>query len=88
MIPGTTNNSTFSCDFDIDRLKGPIPVNYEKIGGKYIFKKAILVFNKQGFDCGVRGVSRDFHDLLKSGKYPRILLKSGKSMGIYYTIYC
>jgi hypothetical protein len=74
-ISGTTNINTFSCDFDINRIKESIPVHYEEISGKYIFKKATLVLNNLGFDCGSRGINRDFNELLQSGDYPQILLK-------------
>lgn len=75
MISGTTNISTFSCDFDTYGLKESIPVHYKKIDGKYIFNKATLVLSTLGFDCGGRGINRDFHELLQSGKHPQILLK-------------
>ena len=74
-ISGTTNISSFRCDFDIDRIKESIPVHYAKIGRKYIFEKATLILNNQGFDCGNKGIKRDFHELLQSGEYPRILLR-------------
>lgn len=75
MISGTTNINTFTCDFDTDRLVAPIPVHYERVGQKYIFKKATLVLNNSGFDCGSRGINKDFHGLLKSDEYPKIVLK-------------
>ncbi|MCM4169095.1 hypothetical protein KCTC52924_00139 [Arenibacter antarcticus] len=81
MISGTTNINTFSCDFDTDRLKEPIPVHFEKIGEKYIFQKATLVLNNFGFDCGNRGINRDFHDLLESEEYPQIELKLKEIIG-------
>ena len=75
MISGTTNVNTFNCEFDIERLQKSIPVHYEKVGEKYIFKKATLVLNNSGFNCGSKGINSDFHELLKSEEYPQILLK-------------
>lgn len=80
-ISGTSNINTFSCDFSIDRLNESIPVHYEIINGKYIFKKATLVLNNLGFDCGSRGINKDFHEILRSSDYPHILLKLRKIEG-------
>lgn len=74
-ISGTTNINTFTCDFNTAEMMEPILVHYEKTGSKYIFLKADLILNNQGFDCGSRGINRDFHSLLKSDQYPYILLK-------------
>lgn len=74
-ISGTTNINTFSCDFNTKKMMDPILVHYQKIDSKYIFHKADLVLDNQGFDCGSRGINRDFHSLLKSDQYPYILLK-------------
>ena len=75
MISGTTNINTFNCNFDTNGLQKPIPVHYEKMGSKYIFKEATLVLNNLGFDCGSNGINRDFHALLKSKEHPELLLK-------------
>jgi len=74
-ISGTTNINTFTCDFNTAEMMEPILVHYEKTRSKYIFHKADLILNNQGFDCGSRGINKDFHSLLKSDQYPYILLK-------------
>ncbi|GGW30753.1 hypothetical protein GCM10007383_14970 [Arenibacter certesii] len=84
MISGTTNVNTFSCDFDMDRLEKSVPIYYEKVGGKYIFKKATLVLNNSGFNCGSKGINSDFHELLQSEAYPQIVLKLKQIEGNLY----
>lgn len=74
-ISGTTNINTFTCEFNTAEMMEPILVHYEKTGSKYIFHKADLKLNNLGFDCGSRGINRDFHGLLKSKEYPHILLR-------------
>src|SRR5690554_336463 len=74
-ISGTTNINTFTCDFNTAGMMAPIPVQYEKIGSKYIFHKADLILDNQGFDCGSRGINRDFHALLKTDQHAYIRLK-------------
>lgn len=74
-ISGTTNINTFTCEFNTAEMMEPILVHYEKTGSKYIFHKADLKLNNLGFDCGSRGINKDFHALLKSDKHPYILLR-------------
>ncbi len=35
----------------------------------------MLVLENSGFDCGGKGINRDFHGLLQSDIYPRIILR-------------
>lgn len=74
-ISGTTNINTFTCDFNTKKMTGPISVHYVQTGSKYIFHKADLILDNQGFDCGNRGINKDFHSLLESKEYPHILLR-------------
>ncbi|HUH47230.1 MAG TPA: YceI family protein [Arenibacter sp.] len=74
-ISGTTNINTFTCNFNTVEMMDPIRVRYVQTGSKYIFHKADLILDNQGFDCGNRGINRDFHGLLKSKEYPHILLR-------------
>lgn len=74
-IGGTTNINTFTCEFNTSKMMAPIPVHYKRNGSDYIFHQADLILDNQGFDCGSRGINRDFHDLLRSKEYPSIRLR-------------
>lgn len=74
-IKGKTNVNHFKCEFNIKELNKPIPVRYKMLDGKMIFEKAKLVLNTDCFDCGNRGMNKDFRALLKSDIYPEILME-------------
>jgi len=74
-ISGTSNINTFTCDFNTVEMMAPIPVHYVRAGSKYIFHKADLILDNLSFDCGNRGINKDFHALLKSKEYPHILIR-------------
>lgn len=75
VIKGTTNVSSFKCMFKISEINKPIPLHYKVIDDKMVFEKAQLVLNNDCFDCGHRGMNKDFLALLKSDDYPEILLE-------------
>ncbi|MFI1773573.1 YceI family protein [Thalassobellus citreus] len=75
VVKGKTNINTFDCVFNVTNLKKPIPVFFEIEDHKMVFKKTELVLNNACFDCGNKGMNKDFQDLLKSKKYPEIFLK-------------
>ena len=74
-ITGDTNIKGFTCNFDTSFLKGPQIVSYGITGSTIKFTNAVLVLDNLGFDCGNRGINKDFNGLIKSDKYPEILLE-------------
>ncbi|MFD0976721.1 YceI family protein [Salinimicrobium gaetbulicola] len=77
-INGDTNINKFQCDFDTAFLKEAQQVYYSRKDSIMDFTGAILVLNTRGFDCGNKGINQDFHDLIKSDKYPEIHLEISK----------
>lgn len=74
-IKGTSNINDFKCQYNIKNLNEPIGVHYRKANGVLKFHNSTLVLENNGFDCGGRGINRDFHGLLKSDIYPEIILR-------------
>lgn len=74
-ITGDTNISGFGCEFNTFYLEAYNDILYDKIGDKLIFKNAILSLKNEGFDCGNRGINKDFHSLLNTKEYPKITLE-------------
>ena len=74
-INGDTNINKFECVFDTEYLKEGQKVYYSRKDSIMKFTGAILVLNTRGFDCGNKGINQDFHDLIKSDKYPEIHLE-------------
>lgn len=74
LVRGTTNVSTFTCDFNINQFKNPISVDYYIEGNKMIFNKTALVLDANCFDCGGKAINKDFKKVLKADKYPKISL--------------
>lgn len=74
LIKGKTNINTFKCQFDILKLKKPIPVFFKKINDKMVFENTTLVLENDCFDCGGKGINNDFQQLLKSDMYPETLI--------------
>lgn len=74
MVQGTTNVNTFTCFFDINKFKNPIPVIYYMENGKMQFKKTILILDNSCFDCGGKAINNDFQKILKSDKHPQIFM--------------
>ena len=77
-IIGDSNIAKFQCEFATTYLEKSQDIQYSETGSQIKFSKAILTLNNKGFDCGSRGINRDFHDLLKSSDHPKILLELNK----------
>lgn len=75
VIKGTTNVSKFKCRFNIEEINKPIPLSFVVKDDKLVFEKASLVLDNSCFDCGSRAINKDFVNLLKSEKYPKIVLE-------------
>ena len=73
-INGTSNIKDFTCEYEIQNLNQPIRIHYETEHDIIKFEKTVLILETNGFDCGGKGINKDFHGLLKSDIYPRISL--------------
>ena len=73
-IQGRTNVNKFKCEFNINQIDEPIPLYYKVTDNKMIFEKARLTLDNHCFDCGSKGINKDFRALLKSDEYPEIEL--------------
>lgn len=74
-ITGTSNVSDFKCRYNIKNLGSAIRIHYEKDNDVIRFENSMLVLENSGFDCGGKGINRDFHGLLQSDIYPEIILR-------------
>lgn len=74
-INGTSNVTDFKCRYNIKNLGAPIRIHYEHDDDVIRFENSILILENSGFDCGGRGINRDFHGLLQSDNYPEIILR-------------
>lgn len=75
LIKGTTNVNNFQCEFNIKEIDKPIPLYYKVLDDKIIFEKARLILDTDCFDCGNKGMNKDFRKLLKSDEHPEIQLQ-------------
>lgn len=74
-INGTSNVTDFKCRYNIKNLGTPIPIHYEKDNNIIRFENSKLILENSGFDCGGKGINKDFHGLLQSDVYPEIILR-------------
>lgn len=74
-INGTSNITDFKCRYKIQNLGTPIAIHYEKVNDVIKFEKSMLILENSGFDCGGKGINKDFHGLLQSDIYPKIILR-------------
>lgn len=74
-ISGSTNINKFKCGYKIDKIEQPIIVTYERTEKALVFHQTVLELDNNCFDCGSRPINRDFKVLVKSEKYPSILLE-------------
>ncbi|MCB0424321.1 MAG: hypothetical protein R2802_00605 [Flavobacteriaceae bacterium] len=74
-ISGTTNVNSFTCCYNINKLKDPIAVSFESNKDVMIFKATALELENECFDCGHKGINKDFNKLLKTEVYPTIKLQ-------------
>jgi hypothetical protein len=75
IVKGKTNINNFECQFNVLKLKNPIPVIFEKTGDKIVFDNTMLVLDNSCFDCGGKGINNDFQELLKSDLYPQTIIE-------------
>ncbi|MCK0156954.1 hypothetical protein MWU65_07165 [Cellulophaga sp. F20128] len=74
-ITGTTNISNFKCNFNTEQINNPIEINYSQEKNKLIFNKTVLPLYHGYFDCGGRGINKDFKSLIKAAHHPKITLR-------------
>lgn len=74
LVRGTTNVNTFTCEFNVLKLNNPIQVFYKKVGNRLVFDRTALILDNHSFDCGGKAINNDFQKILKSKKYPQIIL--------------
>ncbi len=77
-ITGDTNISEFSCAFNSQMIPSTRKVTVKEENSELHFENAILKLDNTGFDCGSRGINKDFHALIKTEEYPEISLELKK----------
>lgn len=77
-ITGDTNISEFACAFNSQMIPSSRKVIMKEVGSELHFENAILKLDNTGFDCGSKGINKDFHALLKTEEYPEISLELKK----------
>ena len=75
VINGKTNINSFTCEFNVLKLKNPIPIFYKKGANNMLFENTVLVLDNNCFDCGGKEINNDFQKLLKSHQFPQIHIK-------------
>ena len=74
-VEGKTNVNRFRCDFDVATINDEVLVSYVVKPEQVLeFSNAKLVLSNNCFDCGNKGMNKDFYELLKSDAYPQIIL--------------
>lgn len=77
-ITGDTNISEFACAFNPKMIPSSRKVNMKEVDSELHFENAILKLDNTGFDCGSKGINKDFHALIKTEDYPEISLELKK----------
>lgn len=77
-ITGDTNISKFLCEFDSEMIPSTRKVKVSGNEDELDFENAILTLDNTGFDCGNRGINKDFHALIQTEEYPEISLELKK----------
>lgn len=75
VIKVKTNVNKFDCKFNVQNLNNPIPVFFKLENSKLVFEETSLVLKTTCFDCGSKGINKDFYSLLNSNIYPDVVLK-------------
>ncbi|MFN4762406.1 YceI family protein [Gillisia sp. Q332] len=77
-ITGDTNISKFLCEFDSEMIPSTRKIAVSGNQEELHFQNAILILDNTGFDCGSKGINKDFHALIQTEKYPEISLELKK----------
>lgn len=85
-VSGTTNVTGFTCLFESEYLENETLIAYRNQDGRILLRNAKLELDIDGFDCGGRGINKDFRAMLKADQYPVISLdfKELNQIGEHY----
>ena len=75
VIEGKSNVNRFKCFYSSNDLIDTLKVEYRRRKSIYFFENTSLNFINKRFDCGGKGINKDFHKLLRSKKFPSIKMK-------------
>lgn len=78
IIKGKSNVHQFECDYNTYELSDSLKVNYKKHDNTIVFENTQLVLEKTEFDCGGKGINKDFHKLLQTKDFPHIKMNLKK----------
>lgn len=78
IIKGNSNVNKFACDYNTYVLSDSLKVNFKKYSNSIVFENTQLLLKKAEFDCGGRGINRDFHKLLQTKEFPNIKMNLKK----------
>lgn len=74
-IKGETNVNTFECEFDMMTISDAVSIKYQDYNSKIQFDDTKLILPNLKFDCGGKGINKDFNELLNTESFPEITLK-------------
>lgn len=75
VISGTSNINKFNCRYQVAGLEVPVHLVYREELNEIHFKNARLDLPSDCFDCGGKGINKDFKEILQTNKYPEIKLR-------------
>ena len=75
LIAVRTNVNRFECHYNVENINNPVLVQFNKNEPKISFDTATLELYNDCFDCGNKGINRDFKKLLHSDEHPTIALE-------------
>ena len=78
IIKGKSNVNKFACDYNTYVLSDSLKVNFKKHANSIVFENTQLLLKKAEFDCGGKGINRDFHKLLQTNEFPNIKMNLKK----------
>lgn len=71
-INGTSNVNDFSCGLEQEFSSDTLSFSYQFEHNRVLIDGNTLYLNADEFDCGKRGINRDFRKTLKVNEYPHI----------------
>ena len=80
IIKGKSNVHQFECDYNTYELSDSLKVNFKKNDNTIVFENTQLLLEKTEFDCGGRGINKDFHKLLQTKDFPHIKVTENKTI--------
>ncbi|WP_158281905.1 YceI family protein [Winogradskyella wandonensis] len=72
IIKGTSNVNSFKCEYNISKFSDSLSVNFLENLDIIEFKNTELILPNINFNCGHRGITKDFNKLLKTEEFPQI----------------